>query len=171
MSARSRPPTEETKTEVFDSQSLRSQKPTKRGVEPSPKPAPKPARFPEGSEPARRGTKPTIGSKQKPAVEIATPTEVSPRKDRSEPMVMISMKTPAELAAEKQSREAKQHIVKLRALSELSSQNTPAMGYLAPPRDPKEARARKLRDFVIWGCAVVVVGCGVMLAVWFLARR
>ncbi len=88
-----------------------------------------------------------------------------------EPLRMISMKTPAELAAENQAREVNRHQVKLRPLSELGSSLTPPRGNLAPPRDPRVVRARRLRDLVIWGSAVVIVGCVVMLGVWFLAHR
>jgi hypothetical protein len=109
------------------------------------------------------------------AIELATPTEITPPRDRSEPIRIISMKTPAELAAEQQAAQTP-HVQrpKLRPLSEVSQQNarvTGDLGRLAPPRDAKGVRARKLRDFVVWGSLVIVVGCVVMLAVWFLARR
>ncbi|MGN6110681.1 MAG: hypothetical protein ACTHU0_36600 [Kofleriaceae bacterium] len=61
--------------------------------------------------------------------------------------------------------------VHLRPLSEVRRTDTPPMGlgYLAPPRDPREVRARKLRDLLVWGSVVIVLGSAVMLAVWFLA--
>jgi hypothetical protein len=151
MSARSRPPTDDdTQTSVYDSQNLRSKKPTARGTPPAPR-----ARTPT----ARR----------REALEQATPTEIQPRFDRSEPIRVISMKTPADLEPKAQ---AKLPVVKLRALSDVTqSQPGLALGRLAPPRDPKEVRARRLRDYVIWGSVVVMLTCIVMLAIWFLARR
>ena len=43
------------------------------------------------------------------------------------------------------------------------------LGYLAPPRNEHEARARKLRELMISGSVVVIVGSVVMLAIWLLA--
>ena len=87
---------------------------------------------------------------------------------------MVSMKTPAELAAEKKQVLAKKHNVEIRALSDVRRQHdTPArgMGYLAPPANRKERQARKVRDWLIWGSVLVIISCAVMLAVWFLATR
>jgi hypothetical protein len=111
-------------------------------------------------------------------VEIGTPTEIDPVvADRSGPnpkaLRVISMKTPADLAEAKQ--QAKQHQVQIRSMSNVvRAHDTPTasrLGRLAPPRDPREARARKVRDYVIWGCVVVILASLVMLAVWFIARR
>ena len=143
--ARQRPPTDELKTEIYDSQQrARAAKPTKRGH-------------------------------QSGDIEIGTPTEIDPpRKERSEPIRVISMKTPAEVAAEKQKLGAKQHKAEIRALSDVVRQNaTPprGMGYLAPPANQKERNVRKLRDWLIWGSVLVIISCVVMLGVWFLAGR
>ena len=69
--ARQRPPTDELKTEIYDSQQrARAAKPTKRGHE-------------SGEQ----------------TLDIGTPTSVDPPpRDRSEPIRVISMKTPAELS-------------------------------------------------------------------------
>jgi hypothetical protein len=107
------------------------------------------------------------------AVELATPTEITPARDRSEPIVVISMKTPGEVQPDEPHPTPQVPRPKLRALSEVS-QSQPgnlSLGRLAPPRDAKEVRGRRLRDGLIWGSLVIIVGCIVMLAVWFLARR
>jgi hypothetical protein len=158
MTRRPPPPTpeDELPTSVFDSKRLRPAKPTQRGHD-------------SGADEAEQ--------RRLRAIELATPTALSAppappaSTATSEPLRVISMKTPAELAAEKHVIAANKHQVRLRALGEVSPNRTPPMGYLAPPRDPREVRARRIRDYVIWGCAVVVVGCVVMLGVWFLARR
>lgn len=114
------------------------------------------------------------------AIELATPTAITPAapvpqsapKVGSEPIRVISMKTPgADDARQRQALEAKAHVVKLRAISELSGPGIQLpLGNLAPPRDPKEARLRRARDYVILGLAVVIVGCLVMVGVLLLAR-
>jgi hypothetical protein len=97
-----------------------------------------------------------------------------PPQQPTPPIRVISLKTPAEIEAEeKQKLRARDHKVSIRPLSEIRKQHdTPAggFGHLAPPRDPKEVRARRLRDHVIWGSLVVILACAVMLGVWFLAR-
>ena len=142
--ARRRPPTDEQKTAIYDSQQRgRAAKPTKQGFESG-------------------------------QVEVATPTLVDkPRRDRSAPIRVISMKTPA-AAARAKKLTAKQHKPEIRSLADVVKKNaTPAhgMGYLAPPANPKERRGRKLRDWLIWGSVLVMITCAVMLAVWFLAGR
>ncbi|HEU0031705.1 MAG TPA: hypothetical protein VFQ53_13800 [Kofleriaceae bacterium] len=140
MTARSRPPTDEQRTRVFDKHA-RGKPVTQRGV-------------PSGPE-------------------VGTPTEIAPppelARERSEPIRVISMKTPAELAAERQRAEVKQHHVKLRALSELAPSATPPMGYLAPPRDPRQVARRRVRDAIVWGSAVLAVAALVGVALWLLA--
>jgi hypothetical protein len=148
MSARRRPPTDELATEIYDSQQgqrTRVDKPTKKGFESG-------------------------------RVEIGTPTDLDPpKRAQTEPMRVISMKTPAEVAAGKMKRSARQHKPQIRLLSEVvaSKSATPphGMGFLAPPADPKERNVRKLRDWLIWGSVLVIISCVVMLAVWFIAER
>ncbi|CAN5717350.1 hypothetical protein BH11MYX1_BH11MYX1_26470 [soil metagenome] len=63
--------------------------------------------------------------------------------------------------------------VKLRAMSEVAAQPvTPqqSLGYLAPPRNPADARARKARDFIVWGSVCVILACFVALGIWFIAK-
>ena len=152
---RKRPPTDDQKTSIYDSR--------------NPKPRPKTATK-RGFESGEIAV-PTLPDKGQTTLDIGTPTEIDPpRKERSEPIRVISMKTPAELAAEK--KQAKQHRPEIRALSDVLPRNaTPprGMGRLAPPADPKQARVRKLRDWLIWGSVLVIISCVVMLGVWFLA--
>jgi hypothetical protein len=95
------------------------------------------------------------------------------------PMRAISKKTPGGAYAKppnmRDTPERALPVVKLRAMSEVSSGSiTPpsaeALGYLAPPRDPAEARARRQRDLVVWGSVCVMIACGIALVIWFVAR-
>ncbi len=91
--------------------------------------------------------------------------------ERSEPLQIISMKDALTQSADK--RVAREHRVQLRPLSEVRRADTQPqnLGFLAPPRDPKAVRVRRMHDLVVWGSVVVIVSCLVMLAVWFLARN
>lgn len=109
---------------------------------------------------------------------IDTPTDFAPPRLPPPPAAgpalrVISMK---EAEAEPGSQDrvtARQHKVQLRALSDVSRRHaTPpsGLGFLAPPRNAREARTRRWRDYVVWGCAIVILGCAVMIGVWFLGR-
>lgn len=87
---------------------------------------------------------------------------------RSEPLRVVSMKTPQDLEEEKRARSLPE--VRLRAMSDVHQTPARGMGFLAPPHDPREARSRRRRDYVIWGSVAVIVAAVVMLAVWFIAR-
>jgi hypothetical protein len=148
---RRRPPTDEQKTSIYDSgQRARGKKETRKGFESG-------------------------------EIELPTPTEIDPvgaaptssPREKSEPIRVISMKTPAQIAAEKQKVDKKKHQVEIRALSDVARQNTPprGMGNLAPPVDYRQRRQRRLRDWLIWGSVLVIISCVVMLGVWFLAGR
>jgi hypothetical protein len=178
--------TEEVDTEVFDDERrARARSPTMRGLEPSSPTLPTGTlpratdplqdertdvdpetqddnaktriAVPRSKRPTKRGTMKTASPKPVPA-------------ERSEPLQIISMKDALASSAEK--RAAKEHRVQLRPLSEVRRADTQPqnLGFLAPPRDPKAVRVRRLHDLVVWGSVVVIVGCLVMLAVWFLAR-
>lgn len=120
-------------------------------------------------------------------VRIETPTDFAPPRLPPPPPAgpgageirVISMKQaevaePVERGSGSDERvTTRQHKVQLRALSEVSRRHaTPpsGLGYLAPPRDAREARTRRWRDYVVWGCAIVILGCAVMIGVWFLGR-
>ena len=169
---------EDEETSIFDS-TKRAKKDTQRGHEASqqnPRRALQPAKRESAQEREfrERAEKEAF---RKRAIEVTTPTAIDapvpivPARERSEPIRVISMKTPEVAEDARRELEAKAHKVKLRAISDLSSGRlTPPRGHLAPPRDHKQARQRRLRDFVIWGCAVIVIGSLVMIAVWLLAR-
>ncbi|MDQ3365529.1 MAG: hypothetical protein M3680_08885 [Myxococcota bacterium] len=165
MSARSRPPTDPQQTGIYDPQAgrARPKSPTTKGHDSAIITVPDHGRRHEAA-----------------AVEVATPTVIDRPRERTEPLRVISMKAPRDVGAERKrdqqeaAREAtSKPRAQIRSLAEVRKQQaTPAggMGYLAPPRDAKEVRARRLRDVMIWGSVVVIVGCAVMLGVWFLAR-
>jgi hypothetical protein len=138
MSQRSRPPTDQQRTAIYD--------------------------------PERDAR----GARRSGGVEIGTPTEVTPQ-ERSEPIRVISLKPPGEPSPSEEHRPVRQHQPRLRRLSEVSPQRRSAatppggLGYLAPPRDPREAKARRVRDYVIWGSVAVMLAGAVTLGVWFLA--
>jgi hypothetical protein len=90
--------------------------------------------------------------------------------NKSEPLQIISMK---EQADREDKAERNLPKVQLRSMASVTPPNaTPphGMGNLAPPRDPRESRSRRVRDNVIWACVAVMLACGVTLAIWFLAR-
>ncbi len=142
MTTRSRPPTDPQRTAIYD-----------------------PERAPRAGEGA--------------GAEIATPTDLAapplplpPPPYDSQPIRVISLKAPGEASEDR--RPVKQHRPRLRRLSEVAQRARVAtppggLGYLAPPRDPREARTRRLRDYVLWGSVVVILAGAVTLAVWFLA--
>jgi hypothetical protein len=134
--------------------------------------------FSRTDEPVRRAKGPTkrghdAASGPPPRARTAPPDGQAPvPRDRSEPMRVISMKTPADLdAEEKEKAQRVLPVVKLRAISDLHHTPPRGMGNLAPPRDPREARSRRVRDNVIWGSLAVILASIVTLAIWFLARR
>jgi hypothetical protein len=137
-----------------------------------------------GSKPTRRGTPPPAKPKHEYADDDPTsiydsderhrvPVEEKPAEKPGQPMVAISMKTPADpklapVPSNKQEREMPH--VKLRAMSEVARAQQPQnLGNLAPPYDPAEARARTMRDYVLWGSLAVVIASGIALAVWLVA--
>jgi hypothetical protein len=118
-------------------------------------------------------------------VEPATPTEVTARaersgpeagppgsmtRERSEPIRVFSMKDATEAPRQTDERRAMQ--VQLRSFAEARRHETPVgLGHLAPPRDPRKARTRRLVDNLMWGCIAIMLACGIMLAIWLIAGR
>jgi hypothetical protein len=96
------------------------------------------------------------------------------KQEVSTPIRAISMKTPGtgdagRARAETPPRALPQ--VKLRAMADVSKQAAPQnLGYLAPPRDHREVRARRSRELVIWGSICVMLACAFALGIWFLAK-
>lgn len=105
-----------------------------------------------------------------PRAPTAAPAQAPVPRDRSEPIRAISMKTPGAAGAEQKPQRVLP-VVKLRAMSEVQPTPGRGMGNLAPPRDPRAARSRRVRDNVIWASVAVILASIVTLAIWFLARR
>jgi hypothetical protein len=96
------------------------------------------------------------------------------RSAASGPIRVISMKTPAEgeRVAEHPNITPMVQRPKLRAMSEMSaaSQSSQNFGHVAPPYDPKAARAKTMRANVVWACIVVILASVIALVVWFAAQ-
>lgn len=90
----------------------------------------------------------------------------------SQPLRAISMKTPAELAAEKGAGKVlpDPRRMQIRELRPRHATPPQGLGRLAPPRDERDARVRRRQDLLIWGSVIVIVGSFVTLGIWFLAR-
>lgn len=107
-------------------------------------------------------------------IEQATPTELMARPERSEPIRVFSMK---ERAASQPRGDATPQPrvplhVQLRSMAEVAGvHDRPDLGHLAPPRDPRQARARRRRDNLLWGCVALALACGISLAIWLIAGR
>jgi hypothetical protein len=120
---------------------------------------------------------PPIPGRPKPHVDEDAKTSVYDSgnfgKEASSPIKAISMKTPGQdkIGADAYRAEPEVKKPKLRAMSEVhrapKQQN---LGYLAPPRDPAEVRARRVQDYVLWGSISVIVASIVALVIWFVAR-
>jgi hypothetical protein len=155
--SRKRAPTDELLTDIYESKDLkpRAKQPTAKGHDTHDTQVERPAGVP-------------------PPLPPTLPQAPEPPQQPTPPIRVISLKTPAEIEAEeKQKLRVRDHKVSIRPLSEIRRQHdTPpgGFGHLAPPRDPREVRARRLRDHVMWGSLVVIVASAVMLGVWFLAR-
>jgi hypothetical protein len=106
------------------------------------------------------------------APQQATPTEITARTERSEPIRVISMKD-ATGPRKPRTDERRAVQVQLRSIAEVRRRHdTPVgLGHLAPPRDPRQARKRRLVDNAIWGCVAIMLACGIMLAIWLVAGR
>jgi hypothetical protein len=119
-------------------------------------------------------------SKQEPSAPIqviskkdaSQPIQVISKKDQSQPIQAISMKTPGEGRPPAADNPPTPIIPrpKLRAVSEVTPAKQQNLGNLASPYDPKEARARAVQEYVIWGCLAVILASAIALVVWFVAR-
>jgi hypothetical protein len=89
-----------------------------------------------------------------------------------QPIKAISMKTPHD--GDTPVREVKAPVlpaVKLRALSEVTrAQAHQPLGNLAPPYDPRVARAKTTREYIVWGSIAVIIASVVAVIVWFVGR-
>jgi hypothetical protein len=123
----------------------------------------RPKQTAKGSAPSEQAT---IVDKPRPAVQAMS------MKQQSAPIQAISMKTPGNAPAPEGNPPTPMlPRPKLRAVSEvMPAQQAQNFGTIAQPYDPKEARARAVREYVIWGCVAVILASVIALAVWFLAR-
>jgi hypothetical protein len=178
MSARARRPTDEIATRVFDEEGRQRTLfgATATAGAPQVPPAP-PGPF-ESFELAATEVTPMPGRAQ---VEQATPTCVDPAPlppgapaaiargaERSEPIRVISMK---DHAGAQKPRNHDQRVplhVQLRSIAEVAGMHDSGIGLgnLAPPRDPRQAQARRVRSNVVWACVAIVLACAVMVVVW-----
>lgn len=92
----------------------------------------------------------------------------------SQPLRVISMKTPAEIAAERKGEPKVVQVdprrMQLREMRPRHATPPQGLGRLAPPRDEREHRVRRRQDLLIWGSIIVIVGSFVTLGIWFIAR-
>jgi hypothetical protein len=142
-------------------------------------PMPAPPAHDESFEGEATAVTPRPGRAQ---IELATPTEIDPQPaapaapvargaSRSEPIRVISMKDPSEPQKPRAEGRVPLH-VQLRSMAEVAGRDAPIeLGRLAPPRDPKQARARRRRANLLWACVAVALACAITLACWLVAGR
>jgi len=167
MSARARRPTDEERTEIYAQDRQAASLPIAAPLPPSPVGA---------FEQDVTEVTPLPGS---PEVAYATapPEPGVPgerrRLERSEPIHVISMKDHTEVAKPRSDDPRVQLQVHLRSMAEVAGRNdTPVkLGHLAPPRDPRQARARRVRANVVWACVAVALACAISLVIWLVAGR
>ena len=91
----------------------------------------------------------------------------------AQPELQVVSRKAADAAAGKLApsgpREKTAPVPKVRALSEVSDTPARGMGRLAPPRDAREVRSRRVRDVVIWCAAAAGVATVVTTLIWYLA--
>lgn len=111
-----------------------------------------------------------------PSTEPPTLPERPPVPPAKPRIKAISMKTPAsdKIAVDEQlvaKPEPQIRRPKLRALSEVSLVDHPLdLGNFAPPADPAEIRAKRVRDIVLVASLSLIVASVIALIVWFAAR-
>jgi len=113
------------------------------------------------------------GEASDPPADQAVPAVRKQRLERSEPIRVISMKDHGE-APKPRSEDPRVPLhVQLRSMAEVAGlHDAPVgLGNLAPPRDPRQARARRLRANVVWAGVAIVLACAIALAIWFVAGR
>ncbi len=152
---RARPPTDEVPTEIYDSGE----------------------RLVRSTDAATK-----IGKRPQPAgsgeIEIADPTDhnvdlveiADPTEKTREPILVISMKTPAEVAAEKHDKRDKVlPVPQLRPMADVRAVPEPA-GNLARPRE-RSWHSRRVLANIGWGIAVIAIATVVAIALWFVMQR
>jgi hypothetical protein len=183
MSARVRRPTDEVATRVFDEEGRQR---TQFGATmPAAGSAAAPPEHPGQFEPFELDATEVTPMPGRAQLEQATPTHVDPAPvppgapvalrgaRRSEPIQAISMK---DRGGAQKPRNDDQRVplhVQLRSIAEAAGMQDSGigLGHLAPPRDPRQAQARRVRSNVVWACVAIVLACVIMLVVWFVAGK
>jgi hypothetical protein len=135
-----------------------------------------PSEPPSGPRPGSSGLhRPAREMSLESALDVATPTSLAARPERSEPIRMISMKDQAGAGQPRITGEQPRvplH-VQLRTMAEVAGLHDPpsGLGRLAPPRDPRQARTRRRRDNLVWACVAIGLAGGISLAIWLIAGR
>jgi hypothetical protein len=126
---------------------------------------------PRPGMPAAEVPTPTHVDPRRP-IEQGTPTEITARAERSEPIRVFSMKDQTG-PRKPRTDERRAMQVQLRSMAEVARRHdTPVdLGHLAPPRDPKQARNRRLIDNAMWAGVAIMLACAIVLAIWFVAGR
>jgi hypothetical protein len=139
---RTRTPTDEVPTEIFESGEYANHRTTEAATK--------------------------VGKRPTKAAPVVVPELDEPTEKTKEPIVVISMKTPDELEAEKHSKV----IVRpqLRAISEVHRVPAADLGNLARPRI-EQARRRRMLTNIGWGIAVIAIALVVAIALWFVMQR
>jgi len=181
MSARAKRPTDEVQTEIYDSSmgkttvkrapdddeaTEKTQQPASTGPSHGRSPSPTAQGYARGGG----RTAMDMSAAAAPRSRSAVPPSPDP-----EPIRVISLKTPAELAAAKRAEKKSRRLpqVQIRSIGEISGSHTPprGVGNLAPPRDAHAARIRHARSNILWAAAALAVALIVATAVWLIGRR
>jgi hypothetical protein len=191
MSARARRPTDEIATEIYDPVHPRVllQKPAPA--------APLTPLLPSLEHDLEQETTEVTPIPTRGPIDLATPTHIDPtpgdaashdessppaepaapaqgrRFERSEPIRVFSMKHHTDPQKPRADDPRVQLQVQLRSLAEVAGRShTPGeLGRLAPPRDPRQARARHVRANVTWACIAIALACAISLSIWLIAGR
>ena len=120
-----------------------------------------------------KGKPPTPTSGLPLAAGSAPPAPPVVPRNATGPIQAVSMKTPGTHKPEPVANPPTPILPrpKLRGAAEVTpAKQAQNLGQLAKPYDPKEARARRMREYVIWGCIAVILASAIALVVWFVAR-
>ena len=122
---------------------------------------------------------PTVIDEPRPPATLDTPRPpiVAVSKKHPPQIQAISMKTPGQGLPAPTANPPTPILQRpqLRGVAEVAAQGRSTgpvqnLGNLAQPYDPRQARARAVREYVIWGCLAVILASGIALVVWFVAR-
>jgi len=180
---------DDTRTELYDPSSgdappsKAARTVVSKPVKPAPKPAPiakRSATVPPPIPVRAKKTQPPPEPTAKPAplAKIAPAPAAAPKPvghQTSGPMRAVSMKTPADVAAQKPTNpkvvRPKIPEVKLRSIAAQKGTPPRVTGNLAPPRDEREDRKQRLWSNTFWASIAVIIASIVALAIWLIAGR